>query len=510
MDLSKLDPTKPRISENKDIMKYWDKDRNIELGLDAKALTYKSKQRAYWICPTCKKQWRKLVFLQVRDNNCPYCTNTMSPSIVMDEDLISEWDYTKNNELKLNPEELSCSSHKKAWWICKKCGCSYIQTIRYNFIHKNFCPACNHSGHNIIPGINDLATTHPNLMNEWDFKKNILKPTEVSHGSFTKVWWKCKTCGHSWKTSICYRTDKKGGTRCPHCARKVHVSFPEQAVFYYIQQVFTDVISCYQDMKNNITELDIYIPSINVAIEYDGYYWHKDKTNMDKAKEKACKKLGIKLYRIRGLKNGNLNRRQNIFSYKHKDENALEQIIKEIITELSGNNAITIDIAKDRYVILSLFDKIKLENSLAVKNPEVATEWHSTKNLPLTPEDISCGSSEKVWWLGKCGHEWQSSICDRAGKRHRGCPYCAGQKILPGFNDFASYTPRAVKYWSKNNKKRPTEFTPHTNKKALFICECCGAEFERRCKEITIGVNTHGYVLCKPCRYKILRKKLDN
>jgi len=70
-------------------------------------------------------------------------------------------------------------------------------------------------------------------------------------------------------------------------------------------------------------------------------------------------------------------------------------------------------------------------NDLTVTNPEVAAEWHPTKNLPLTPQMVTAGSGRVVWWRCKMGHEWRASVFSRAGKSHHaGCPYCAGRKKM--------------------------------------------------------------------------------
>lgn len=62
-------------------------------------------------------------------------------------------------------------------------------------------------------------------------------------------------------------------------------------------------------------------------------------------------------------------------------------------------------------------------NDLATVNPDLAAEWHPTKNAPLLPSQVTGGSSKKVWWLGKCGHEWEAVISKRSG-RGDGCPLC--------------------------------------------------------------------------------------
>lgn len=54
------------------------------------------------------------------------------------------------------------------------------------------------------------------------------------------------------------------------------------------------------------------------------------------------------------------------------------------------------------------------------------TQWDAQANLPLTPETIPFGSTQKVWWLCSEGHVWKAAIYSRAGKQRRGCPVCAG------------------------------------------------------------------------------------
>lgn len=56
------------------------------------------------------------------------------------------------------------------------------------------CPYC--SGRKAIPGENDLATTHPEVVQEWG-SKNSISPQEVKAGSNRKVWWKCDK-GHEY------------------------------------------------------------------------------------------------------------------------------------------------------------------------------------------------------------------------------------------------------------------------------------------------------------------------
>lgn len=74
-------------------------------------------------------------------------------------------------------------------------------------------------------------------------------------------------------------------------------SFPETTIKYYLQKVFDNV----EKNKEFGFELDIYIPELNFAIEYDGERYHSriDRNNRDNRKNKLCKKNGITLLRIR-------------------------------------------------------------------------------------------------------------------------------------------------------------------------------------------------------------------
>jgi len=66
------------------------------------------------------------------------------------------------------------------------------------------CPYC--KNRKLLRGFNDLATTHPELVAEWDFERNgDLGPDGIVFGSARKVWWRCGY-GHAWQISAYNRT----------------------------------------------------------------------------------------------------------------------------------------------------------------------------------------------------------------------------------------------------------------------------------------------------------------
>ena len=85
-------------------------------------------------------------------------------------------------------------------------------------------------------------------------------------------------------------------------------------------------------------------------------------------------------------------------------------------------------------------------NSLADVAPELSRQWDMDKNAPLTPRQVTAGTMRKVWWRCALGHSWRAAVSPRV-RQGVGCPYCAGRKVLPGFNDLASKAPAVAAQW---------------------------------------------------------------
>ena len=74
--------------------------------------------------------------------------------------------------------------------------------------------------------------------------------------------------------------------------------------------------------------------------------------------------------------------------------------------------------------------KISVTNSLAALYPEIAAQWHPTKNGSLTPEQVATGTAKKAWWICTEGpdNEWEALISNRTSLGH-GCSYCTGRSV---------------------------------------------------------------------------------
>lgn len=112
------------------------------------------------------------------------CVSGVNDFATKHPEMINEWDNELNGDL--TPYLISYGSEKKVWWNCSK-GHKYEMTVYSKHLGAK-CPIC--SGRILQKGINDLVSTYPELINEWDFEKNNIIPNTVHSGSKLKVWWK--------------------------------------------------------------------------------------------------------------------------------------------------------------------------------------------------------------------------------------------------------------------------------------------------------------------------------
>ena len=75
-------------------------------------------------------------------------------------------------------------------------------------------------------------------------------------------------------------------------------SIPEQYVCFYLSKAFNDIQYQKQFDWLGKRSLDIYIPSLKLAIEYDGVYYHSDRRMIDSEKTKSCRENGVTVFRI--------------------------------------------------------------------------------------------------------------------------------------------------------------------------------------------------------------------
>ena len=430
--------------------------------------------------------------------------------------LIEDWDWQKNT---ITPYSVTSHSNKKVWWKCHTCEFEWEAKI-CNRSNGRGCPCCAHK--KLVRGKNDLATTHPDLAKEWHPTKNgNLRPCDVMHGQPRKVWWVCPA-GHSYQASLLHRSGANG-TNCPICNGGRQTSFREQAFYYYLKQIFPDSISRYTADWLERFELDIFIPSKNLALEYDGAAWHQENHfSREKRKYVLCQKRGIKLIRIKENmpeEDKAWNVADEVISIENIEEkDNFAKLLRHVIDKLDPcsnmwtrkllwqiHSPVNIDLKRDRYKILKTCSHVR--NSLADLQPSIAKEWHPVKNEDFLPDMFTCGSDFRAWWIcPKCGKEYEASISKRVSGT--ACPKCGVEKQSAtrrancarksgGIQD-----PRLLEEWNyeKNGNATPNDFAPNSGAKVWWRCKTCGHEWEAK-----VSNRTHGRG-CPCCSRRVVVK----
>ena len=374
-------------------------------------------------------------------------------------DLAKEWNYEKNGDLR--PEDVSCGSNKKVWWIYHYAvpddypvellrGKNFDFEWEAKVYARNEYPGCPFlNGHSIWTGFNDLATINPELAAQWHPTKNgDLKPTQVTANSGLKVWWSLpydipldypieplrgKHFKFEWEASIDNRNKHQS---CPYLIGKA------------VWPGFND------------------LATINPKLAAQ---WHPTK-NGDLKPTQVTANSGYKVWWLLHYDIPN-----DYFIESLKGKHFDFEWESTIANRSSGFEC---PFLSGRAIWPGF-------NDLATINPELAAQWHPTKNGNLRPTQVTANAKKKVWWFlsydvpidypveylrGKhFDFEWKASINSR--NRGTGCPYLAGKAVWPGFNDLATTNPELAAQWhpTKNGNLRPTQVTANSNRKVWWL-----------------------------------------
>ncbi|MGQ1798094.1 zinc-ribbon domain-containing protein [Kocuria oceani] len=314
--------------------------------------------------------------------------------------------YDPANELP--PDQVAAGSNKKFLWRCDA-GPDHRWEAMATSIWKaatGGCPFCAGKRASVT---NRLDVLYPQVAAEWDVQRNG-GPPEVVAGSEKKAWWVCRAAVHHWQANIRNRTVLGAG--CPECAK--------------------GAISAARSRPAKGRSLPEVAPAVAAQ-------WHPTKNEDLRPEDVAA------------LSN---KRRWWLCEQGHE-----WQVPPSGRVSQGGNGC---PFCYGRFATS--------ETSLAAQRPDLAAQWHRTRNGELTPEMVKPGTSKPVWWTCPAGHEYLSKISNRASLG-RGCPYCTGQKVGYG-NDLATQDPRVAAEWDneKNGAATPATVTVGGGKRYWWRC----------------------------------------
>ena len=163
----------------------------------------------------------------------------------------------------MTPDAVNDKSTKNVWWKCSTCGYEWKVVVKAR-VKGGMCSVCAERA--VLQGYNDLGTTDPHLLSEWDFEKNAKwTPSNVSRNSMKVVWWKCEA-GHSYRAKITERTIEQKD--CPQCEAEFQQALPQMLIMMYGAQNGVTVKS------NSDSELGMpiaaFLPELHCAVDVAG------------------------------------------------------------------------------------------------------------------------------------------------------------------------------------------------------------------------------------------------
>jgi hypothetical protein len=394
---------------------------------------------AWWQCPIAKDhQWRISVYSRaIRSTGCPFCAKLLASSTyslaTAYPHLMSEWHKKLN--AGIDPTKLMASSDQEVWWRCpSNSRHTYQSRVITRTNGSSSCPYC--SRHKVFPSETSLQALYPQIAKQWHKTKNgKLRPCDLTSRSGKKVWWHCnRGPDHEWQASPGDLVAQKH--RCPFCAhRRLSVTNSLQAMFPKIARQW------HREKNGEVLPKDVY----PFAQQKAWWTCPKNKEHVYEARiaNRTANNSGCPYCdgrRIIAKENSLKARFPDIAKDWHKIKN--ENLSPADVTPHTDRKVWwTCKKGPDHDWLAAVCNrtthgagcpacagkKASVTNSLQSLFPQIAKQWHKTKNGNLRAKDVLSKSNKLAWWQCRCGHSWEQKIQTRTA-RLTGCPKCKRTK----------------------------------------------------------------------------------
>ncbi|MBO6158637.1 MAG: zinc-ribbon domain-containing protein [Firmicutes bacterium] len=140
-------------------------------------------------------------------------------------------------------------------------------------------------------------------------------------------------------------------------------------------------------------------------------------------------------------------------------------------------------------------------NDLQTVNPQLAKEW-SPNNEFSASRALPTLLRTALWICPDCNGEYPYPVKDRK-VGDDSCPYCAGKKILKGYNDLQTTHPELMCEWSEIDNALqnfwPDEITEHSSISVWWVCKDCGYKYKMSPRDKLIYAMRH-QISCSRCK----------
>lgn len=172
---------------------------------DPTTVRHGGNERVRWCCPK-GHEYLLSVSARVRGSGCTVCASRVVIAGV--NDVASQYPELVEQSISIDLTTCTPGSRRRGTWRCPR-GHEYQANVA-DKVRGRGCPVC--SNYLVVPGVNDLATTHPHVAHQasgWD-------PATVTAGHTKLLPWACDR-GHTWETPPAQRL-RGAGQGCPYCS----------------------------------------------------------------------------------------------------------------------------------------------------------------------------------------------------------------------------------------------------------------------------------------------------
>lgn len=428
-------------------------------------------------CKKCKITWNARVNTLMKGTHCPQCDSKKR---------LKTTNYFKQEVEKINPlvEILGDykQAHKKIQTKCKKCGYEFYASP-HSLLQGHGCPQCAK-----IKISNCLRKSNEDFLKELKSIQPDINILEEYEKSNKPIKCSCKNCNYIWKAKP---NDLLSGKGCPNCTGFSGTSFVEQLIYLALTTALDKEKVLNRNKKMLGIELDIYVPSLNFAIEFGSWFWHKNKVKNDKRKIDICAEKGIELiiiYDSCNISKPPFNKNCHIVKENLSEQKNYE-ILKKLIINIMKQYNLETDIFVQKY------DKLIIEAKRLSKRR--GTKKFKEELKIINPNIEIIGEFQRVREKIKC----RCKVCDYVWDgipsgllSGRGCPRCGGnwRKTHEEYVEQVKNINNKVKVIGRYNKD---------NDKIECECLICGFKWSPMAGSLIQG---HG---CPKCAKKRIAKK---
>ena len=356
----------------------------------------------------------------------------------------------------------------------------------------------------------DYCAAHQreSLLEQWHPTRNDpLTPAQVTFGSHQKIWWQCGR-GHTWQAAVYTRTTGESG--CPYCAGKR--PWPG---YNDLASQYPALAAQWHPTKNGALTPDQVVLGSSRKVWWQcgqGHMWSamvKSRVAGNDCPYCASRRLSpgdndlasafpLLAAQWHPTENGPLRPQDVVAGSRRKVWWQCEKGHRWRASIASRTRmGAGCPVCAGKQVIPG-------ENDLSTLFPAVAVQWDQARNQGLDLARISPYSNRRVWWVCGLGHSWRSAVSTRT--RGSGCPYCAGRKVLAGFNDLETLYPELAAQWhpTLNGGLTPRMITAGSHQKIWWRCP--EGHVWRAVAYSRTGPKKCG---CPVCAGMVSQKKLD-